>query len=176
MQKSIAGKTGLSGKRVNFSVSLAKSIIEINKQGLYTRLNWVKKCESCNDSDNTFYLDGLGANLEIFNGLKRAKNRNLFELQAKFTLAFALLIVKAKDIGFDPAIAMVRRCKNCKIGKVNSVHKLCLAGDLILYKDGNYLTNGEYYSSLHDFWDTLGGSERIVNDMNHFSMMYKGVR
>lgn len=101
----------------------------------------------------------------------------LSQKRALFTLNWALLILYAKNLGFNPAGDMTKRCGDCPIGHLNSTHKAGLAGDLILYdKDWNYLTDPRNYDVLHDFWDTLGGAERILDDMNHFSIEHNGVR
>lgn len=53
-------------------------------------------------------------------------------------------------------------------GHRNSCHKLRLAVDLNLIIDGK-LAERDDYAPLHDYWDTIGGSERLEYDMNHFS-------
>jgi hypothetical protein len=50
-----------------------------------------------------------------------------------------------------------------------------------LYKpDGNggwiYITDWEGHIELHDYWDFMGGSPRIGNDANHYSLEWNGVR
>jgi hypothetical protein len=64
-------------------------------------------------------------------------------------------------------------------GHPNSCHKLRLAVDLNLFRDGVYLQGADAekgHSLLHDFWDTLGGSKRINNDLNHYSFEHNGCR
>lgn len=101
----------------------------------------------------------------------------LSEKRALFTRMWARLILYAEGLGFHPAGDMTKRCGDCPIGLDNSAHKAGLAGDLLLYDQSwNYLTDPDNYIVLHDFWDTLGGAERIVNDMNHFSLEHNGVR
>jgi len=64
-------------------------------------------------------------------------------------------------------------------GHRNSAHKLKLAADLNLTKDGVYL-QGEAahraHTELHKFWDFVGGAERIPNDLNHYSFEHGGIR
>jgi hypothetical protein len=64
-------------------------------------------------------------------------------------------------------------------GRKYSCHKLKLARDLNLAKDGIYL-EGEAaqiaHEKIHDFWDLLGGAQRIAGDMNHYSLEHNGYR
>jgi len=50
-----------------------------------------------------------------------------------------------------------------------SLHKLKLAIDL-------RVPNDSLHEVLHDYWDSIGGSERILNDMNHYSLSREGMR
>jgi hypothetical protein len=65
-------------------------------------------------------------------------------------------------------------------GQPNSAHKVRLAIDLNLFQGGVYLHNGadaeKGHNMLHDFWDTLGGAERIKHDLNHYSFEHNGCR
>ena len=61
-------------------------------------------------------------------------------------------------------------------GHKNSCHKLKLAIDVNLVKDGVLLGDGPEHAALHDFWDSLGGAPRIPHDMNHYSVEYRGMR
>ena len=47
-------------------------------------------------------------------------------------------------------------------GAAFSCHKLKLADDLYTAKDSDHVI-------MHDIWDSLGGAERILDDMNHYS-------
>lgn len=60
-----------------------------------------------------------------------------------------------------------------------SGHKLKLAIDLNITEDGVYLRGDaakEAHSAIHDFWDALGGAERIPHDLNHYSLEHQGMR
>ena len=48
--------------------------------------------------------------------------------------------------------------------KINSNHYIRLAVDLNLFKDGEFLTESEDHKELHDFWDSIGGAERIKDE------------
>lgn len=64
-------------------------------------------------------------------------------------------------------------------GHKNSCHKLKLAIDLYITQGGVYLTGykaATAHKFLHDFWDLLGGAERIPHDLNHYSLEHEGMR
>lgn len=67
-------------------------------------------------------------------------------------------------------------------GISNSLHLICLAIDLKLFKNGVYLTRSEDYGTLGAFWKTLhplcrwGGDFQSRPDGNHFSVEHGGVR
>jgi hypothetical protein len=97
----------------------------------------------------------------------------LGEKQRKFSLMLAKLIIYAYEQGYEITFGDVW----AKIGhKINSNHYIRLAADLNLFKDGVFIVSGAGHDLLHDYWDTLGGAERIENDMNHYSVEYKGSR
>lgn len=64
-------------------------------------------------------------------------------------------------------------------GHKNSVHKLKLAIDVNLTKNGVYLEGmaaADAHNFLHNFWDMLGGAKRIPHDLNHYSFEHEGMR
>jgi hypothetical protein len=64
-------------------------------------------------------------------------------------------------------------------GHKNSCHKLKLAIDINLTKDGVYLEGAAAqiaHNQIHDYWDMVGGSERIAHDLNHYSLEHQGMR
>lgn len=82
-------------------------------------------------------------------------------------------------LGLKYAKDMGRRCQECPVGHPNSTHKAGLAEDILLYGEGYAYPHPDahsLYSHLHDFWDLIGGAERIEDDLNHFSMEHQGVR
>ena len=87
-----------------------------------------------------------------------------------------LLIQYAHFLGYETAVDFVKRCEDCPTGHQNSLHKLGLAVDLHLYLHGEYLADGSGHDRLHDFWDLLGGAERISWDLNHYSIEHGGMR
>jgi hypothetical protein len=111
-----------------------------------------------------------------------------------FTRLLARLILRANEIGFQAVIDQTKRTsaeaeENAKkgVGISHSLHCDGLAGDLLLYKDGKYLTNSEDYRDLGTFWKGLhplarwGGDFRDAKgkakpDGNHFSIEHNGVK
>lgn len=113
----------------------------------------------------------------------------LSEKQCDFTLAIAKLVIYAYEtLGIkltygdayrDARVFGVSGQKK-GYGSTTSCHKIRLAVDFNLFKDGNYIANLDegiiLYDKLHDKWDELGGSRRISNDLNHFSFTHNGRR
>lgn len=115
----------------------------------------------------------------------------LGELQEAFTLAYAHLIIHAYDIGYrirqgdtfrDPRVFGHMGEKNeGSYGRKNSLHKLKLAADLNLFRDGNFLDATEDHLPLGKWWEveyaefnaSWGGR---FNDGNHYSFGYRGFR
>lgn len=54
-------------------------------------------------------------------------------------------------------------------GAACSLHKLGLAVDLWVHDPAVHI-------ALHDFWDSVGGSQRITEDMGHYSFSWQGHR
>ena len=96
----------------------------------------------------------------------------LKQKRVKFSKMFALLFPYCESMGYEPAFGDVK----CKTGHMkNSLHYLGLAGDLVLYKEGKYLTSTEDYKFAGEFWETMGGSwGGRFNDGNHFSIEHNG--
>ena len=92
--------------------------------------------------------------------------------QEDFTYHFALLIMHAYELGYKIRLGHTLRCQDCPVGKKNSLHKSKLAGDILLFKDGVFLTKTEDHRILGEWWEkqhplaTWGGH---FNDGNHYS-------
>lgn len=57
----------------------------------------------------------------------------------------------------------------------SSNHKIRLAVDFNLFKDGQYLSRSEDYAKLGTFWESIGGAwGGRFNDGNHFSLEHEG--
>lgn len=56
-----------------------------------------------------------------------------------------------------------------------SNHKIRLAVDFNLFKDGQYMARSEDYAELGAFWESIGGAwGGRFNDGNHFSLEHEG--
>ena len=60
-------------------------------------------------------------------------------------------------------------------GHKRSLHLSGLAQDLNLFRDGVWLKDGTGHDVLHDYWDSIGGAQRIPDDMNHYSLQHDGM-
>jgi hypothetical protein len=107
----------------------------------------------------------------------------LLTKQQKFARAVASLIIHAEHLGTPVTFGDAYRDPRAHgamgvkggYGSANSCHKLRLAVDLNIVQNGK-LAPTKAYAKLHDYWDDLGGSKRIENDMNHFSFEHNGYR
>lgn len=108
---------------------------------------------------------------------------SMVDKQQRFALAIADLIQYAHDEGYPVTFGDAYRDPRLhgKIGEKlgygnrNSCHKLRLAVDLNIIIGGK-IAGSNAYNKLHDYWDTLGGAERIPEDLNHFSFLHEGYR
>lgn len=103
--------------------------------------------------------------------------------QKIFTYNTALLIQKAYELGYQLSYGDAYRDPRLHgefgtkvaYGARYSVHKLRLAVDFNLYKNGKYLTKSEDYTPLGEYWESLHPENRWGgrwNDGNHFSMKH----
>lgn len=96
--------------------------------------------------------------------------------QRRFTYMVAQLILTAYDMGYELTFGDAYRDPRTTYGHPESLHRKRLAVDLNIFKDGVYLKDGTGHDELHDWWDTMGGAERIAADLNHYSLAYGGMR
>jgi len=62
-------------------------------------------------------------------------------------------------------------------GAASSCHKLRLAVDFNLFKDGKYLTGTDDYLPLGLYWESIGGTwGGRFSDGNHFSLEHEGFK
>ena len=107
--------------------------------------------------------------------------------QQRFTLMAAKLIQHIYAEGYtatfgdayrDPRVHGAHGTK--KVGSYSaagSVHKLRLAVDLQLFKDGKYLTASEDYTFAGLYWESIGGTwGGRFNNGNHFSLEHGGYK
>jgi hypothetical protein len=95
------------------------------------------------------------------------------------------LILKAYELGYEIALGDAFRSpkvfgeigESKGYGHPKSCHKICLAIDLNLFKDGKYLTETEDHRVLGEWWEKQhelcrwGGR---FNDGNHYSFEHNG--
>jgi len=98
-------------------------------------------------------------------------NLSLREKQSVFVLMIGDLIDHAYQKGYE----MTFPSEGLKHMK-NSLHYIGLAKDFNLFKNGVWLNDGTGHDKLHDYWDRLGGAERIEGDLNHYSVLHEGHR
>ena len=103
----------------------------------------------------------------------------LGQKQRQFTLMVGHLIIYAYSIGYELTLGRgrVSEAANKADGGIDeSTHLYGVGQDFNIFKDGVFLTDGTGHDELHDYWDTMGGAERIDNDLNHYSVAWQGMR
>lgn len=103
----------------------------------------------------------------------------LLEKQMAFPLMLAHLILYAYENGYKMTFG--EGYDDDGVGHMKgSTHFIRLGQDINLFRDGKWLDKGpemeKGHGMLHDKWDTLGGAQRIKNDLNHYSILYQGRR
>lgn len=110
----------------------------------------------------------------------------LGEKQRLFSRLIADLIIHAYDLGYEIAVGDFFRSPKVfgeigekkGYGHSKSCHKICLAADLNLFKDGVYLTETEDHIILGEWWEKQhelcrwGGR---FADGNHYSLEHNGM-
>ena len=109
----------------------------------------------------------------------------LYKKQVKFSGMVAMLINKAYALGYEVVLGdafrdpRVHGPTGTKLGygHPRSCHKLALAIDLNLFKDGKYLTKTEDHKSLGEWWESIGGTwGGRFSDGNHYSLEHEGMK
>ena len=104
--------------------------------------------------------------------------KTLRERQSEFASKVPLLINKALELGYEVTLGDAYRDPRVHgqfgerkaYGESKSFHKLRLAIDLNLYKQGKYLTKTNDHHELGMFWKSLGGTwGGKWQDGNHYS-------
>jgi hypothetical protein len=102
---------------------------------------------------------------------------SLREKQSKFLHMTQLLIAYGHMLGYTFTYGDAKRPEDCTYGRKNSNHKIRLALDLNLFKDGEYLSSTEDHQPLGEFWEFIGGAwGGRFNDGNHYSLEHNGRR
>jgi hypothetical protein len=111
----------------------------------------------------------------------------LGEAQRLFASRVPRLIDRIYDMGYECSIGDVFRDARVhgkfgeKVGysAAESVHKLKLAVDLNLFKDGKYLSSTEAHRSFGEYWVGLDPENHVWggdwDDGNHYSFRFWGV-
>lgn len=103
--------------------------------------------------------------------------------QRRFTRMVADLIQYAYEMGYELTFGDAYRDPRVfgnvgekkGYGKSGSNHKIRLAIDLNLFKDGKYLTSTDDHRILGTYWESIGGSwGGRFKDGNHYSLEYQG--
>ncbi len=100
----------------------------------------------------------------------------LVDKQNRFASMSALLIHYIQALGYQVTYGDAYRDERVTYGHPRSTHRFRLALDLNIFKDGVYLSSDEAHAPFHDFWDSIGGAERIKGDGNHYSLEHEGVK
>ena len=105
--------------------------------------------------------------------------------QRDFTLMIATLILWAYENGYEATLGDAYRDPRVfgKVGEKkgygqkSSCHKMRLALDINLFKNGKFLTETEDHKELGEQWEIMGGTwGGRFNDGNHYSLSYNGFK
>ncbi len=103
--------------------------------------------------------------------------------QVLFAQMLPQLIAKAFELGFEVTLGDAYRDsrvfgkfgEKLGYGHPYSCHKLRLAIDLNLFKDGKFLTTTEDHRPLGEWWESVGGTwGGRFDDANHYSLEWEG--
>lgn len=110
---------------------------------------------------------------------------SLREAQNRFATMIAHLIIMAGYLGYTVSFGDAYRDPRVfgapgitkGYGRAQSNHKMRLAVDLNLFKDGDFLQETKDHQPLGEYWESIGGSwGGRFNDGNHYSLEYNGRR
>ena len=109
----------------------------------------------------------------------------LREKQSKFARMVADLIVRAHELGYEVTLGDAYRDPRLHggigvkkgYGHSKSCHKLRLAIDLNLFKDGQFLQTSDDHKPLGEWWEAQGGTwGGRFHDGNHYSLEHEGMK
>ena len=101
----------------------------------------------------------------------------LRQKQSKFAHMIALLILHAEQLGYQVTFGDCYRDKRCNYGHKRSLHKIRLAADINLFRNGRYLSSNKSHEPLGEYWESIGGTwGGRFNDGNHYSLEHNGVK
>lgn len=105
-----------------------------------------------------------------------AEDATLGKKQEIFSRSLALLLQYAFSLGYDVRMGAVERHEG---GHERSLHKVRLAADLHLFRDGEYLRETQDHIELGRFWESLSSLHSWgghFDDGNHYSIRHDGMR
>jgi len=100
----------------------------------------------------------------------------LLQRQQQLLPMVCRLVAKALSLGEQVTGGDLYRDPRAPYGHPHSLHRVRLAIDLNLFRDGRYITDAEGHKELHEFWESLGGSPMIEDDANHYSLPWEGMK
>jgi hypothetical protein len=109
----------------------------------------------------------------------------LREKQSKFASMIPGLINKALELGFEITLGDAYRDPRLHgavgvkqgYGHSKSCHKMRLAIDLNLFKDGKFLSSGAEHKPIGEWWEAQGGTwGGRFKDANHYSLEHDGMK
>lgn len=109
----------------------------------------------------------------------------LREKQSRFAVLVAQLIAQATILGYEVTLGDAYRDPRLHgkpgekkgYGHPRSAHKLRLAIDLNLFRDGKFLSSSEDHRPLGEWWESIGGTwGGRFNDGNHYSLEHDGIK
>lgn len=113
---------------------------------------------------------------------------SLRKKQSEFARLVALLIQKAYELGYEVTLGDAYRDPRLHgamgvrqgYGHPKSAHKIRLAIDLNLFKNGKFLDSTEAHRELGEWWkkqhpDARWGGDFKTPDGNHYSFTHDGV-
>lgn len=99
------------------------------------------------------------------------------EKQAQFAQMVARLIQKAAELGYEVTLGDAYRDPRVPYGHPKSLHRLRLAIDLNLFRNGQLLEGTEDHRLLGEWWESIGGTwGGRFNDGNHYSLAHGGMQ
>jgi hypothetical protein len=110
---------------------------------------------------------------------------SLRKKQSKFAKMVGELLLKAYEMGFEVTLGDAYRDPRLHgavgekkgYGHPKSCHKIRLAIDLNLFKDGVFLITTEGHRPLGEWWESIGGTwGGRFNDANHYSLEHEGMK
>ena len=108
----------------------------------------------------------------------------LLQKQWRFARMVARLIVQAHTMGYEISFGDLYRDPRLHgsvgvkkgYGHRKSCHKVRLAIDLNLFKDGKWLSKTEDHRALGEWWEQQGGTwGGRFDDGNHYSLEHEGM-